>query len=249
QQNSMKSFETGLGFSPNGNEAAVTNMCWEMQQQQMNIVAGMKSFNPGPYVSSAAAVGEEQDVALAGCSRAWFENKSNTAVPVGFDVTHQLGGSTTQQNVAGLQQQSASGSSSRALGPALNTNLKPRARQGSANDPQSIAARVRRERITERLKYLQNLIPNGDKVDMVTMLEKAINYVQCLELQIRMLKDDSLWPKALGALPNTLQELQELAGPEIAGQGQCKSDILESEPKVSTELVEKDRANPSSSHS
>jgi hypothetical protein len=87
------------------------------------------------------------------------------------------------------------------------------------------------------------------QVDMVTMLEKAINYVQCLELQIRMLKDDSLWPKALGALPNTLQELQELAGPEIAGQGQCKSDILESEPKVSTELVEKDRANPSSSHS
>jgi hypothetical protein len=112
QQNSMKSFETGLGFSPNGNEAAVTNMCWEMQQQQMSIVAGMKSFNPGPYVSSAAAVGEEQDIALAGCSRAWFENKSNTAVPVGFDVTHQLGGSTTQQNVAGLQQQSGALASS-----------------------------------------------------------------------------------------------------------------------------------------
>lgn len=37
---------------------------------------------------------------------------------------------------------SQSTSSGRALGPALNTNLKPRARQGSANDPQSIAARV-----------------------------------------------------------------------------------------------------------
>lgn len=45
---------------------------------------------------------------------------------------------------------------------------------------------VRRERISERLKVLQTLIPNGDKVDMVTMLEKAINYVQCLELQIRV---------------------------------------------------------------
>jgi hypothetical protein len=33
-------------------------------------------------------------------------------------------------------------SSRHAVGPALNTNLKPRARQGSANDPQSIAARV-----------------------------------------------------------------------------------------------------------
>ncbi|CAK9862360.1 unnamed protein product, partial [Sphagnum jensenii] len=107
-------------------------------------------------------------------------------------------------------------SNARTLGPALNTNLKPRARQGSANDPQSIAARVRRERISDRLKALQLLIPNGDKVDMVTMLEKAINYVQCLELQIRMLKDDALWPKALGVLPNTLQELLELAGPEFA---------------------------------
>jgi hypothetical protein len=45
---------------------------------------------------------------------------------------------------------------------------------------------VRRERISERLKALQLLVPNGDKVDMVTMLEKAINYVQCLELQIRV---------------------------------------------------------------
>ncbi|KAH8966481.1 hypothetical protein BDL97_03G027400 [Sphagnum fallax] len=63
-----------------------------------------------------------------------------------------------------VSQSTATSGSSRALGPALNTNLKPRARQGSANDPQSIAARVRRERISERLKYLQALIPNGDKV-------------------------------------------------------------------------------------
>jgi hypothetical protein len=34
-------------------------------------------------------------------------------------------------------------SSRNPLGPALNTNGKPRAPQGSANDPQSIAARVR----------------------------------------------------------------------------------------------------------
>lgn len=45
---------------------------------------------------------------------------------------------------------------------------------------------VRREKISERLKLLQTLIPNGDKVDMVTMLDKAIIYVQCLDLQIRV---------------------------------------------------------------
>jgi hypothetical protein len=148
-----------------------------------------------------------------------------------------------------VSQSTATSGSSRALGPALNTNLKPRARQGSANDPQSIAARVRRERISERLKYLQALIPNGDKVDMVTMLEKAINYVQCLELQIQMLKDDSLWPKALGALPNTIQELLELAGPEFSGVAavtqSMKLDVVEEcKPKPSVELMEEDPTNP-----
>ena len=37
---------------------------------------------------------------------------------------------------------SSKASSRNPLGPALNTNGKPRAPQGSANDPQSIAARV-----------------------------------------------------------------------------------------------------------
>ena len=43
---------------------------------------------------------------------------------------------------AAAHQKVQNNTSGRALGPALNTNLKPRARQGSANDPQSIAARV-----------------------------------------------------------------------------------------------------------
>jgi len=133
----------------------------------------------------------------------------------------------------------------RALGPALNTNLKPRARQGSANDPQSIAARVRRERISERLKVLQALIPNGDKVDMVTMLEKAINYVRCLELQIRMLKNDSLWPKALGPLPNTLQELLELAGPEFQDDKDQEEILEKTTKKTVPEVIEFDGNQPS----
>lgn len=77
---------------------------------------------------------------------------------------------------------------------ALNTNLRQRAKQGSASDPQSIAARHRRERISERLKILQDLVPNGSKVDLVTMLEKAINYVKFLQLQVQVLTTDEYWP-------------------------------------------------------
>ena len=45
----------------------------------------------------------------------------------------------------------------------------------------------RRERISERLRTLQELVPNGTKVDLVTMLEKAISYVKFLQLQVKVL--------------------------------------------------------------
>jgi hypothetical protein len=44
----------------------------------------------------------------------------------------------------------------------------------------------RRERINERLKTLQTLVPNGTKVDMSTMLEEAVQYVKFLQLQIKV---------------------------------------------------------------
>ncbi|CAL0322500.1 unnamed protein product [Lupinus luteus] len=75
----------------------------------------------------------------------------------------------------------------------LNSNGKTRASRGSATDPQSLYARKRRERINERLKILQNLVPNGTKVDISTMLEDAVNYVKFLQLQIKLLRSDDLW--------------------------------------------------------
>ncbi|XVE49320.1 hypothetical protein DITRI_Ditri01bG0073300 [Diplodiscus trichospermus] len=76
---------------------------------------------------------------------------------------------------------------------ALNLNGKTRASRGAATDPQSIYARKRRERINERLRILQNLVPNGTKVDISTMLEEAVQYVKFLQLQIKLLSSDDLW--------------------------------------------------------
>ncbi|KAL2930258.1 Transcription factor bHLH84 [Bienertia sinuspersici] len=76
---------------------------------------------------------------------------------------------------------------------ALNSNGKTRASRGSATDPQSLYARKRRERINERLKILQSLVPNGTKVDISTMLEEAVQYVKFLQLQIKLLSSDELW--------------------------------------------------------
>ncbi|KAL6637918.1 hypothetical protein ACP70R_025490 [Stipagrostis hirtigluma subsp. patula] len=73
------------------------------------------------------------------------------------------------------------------------SNAKPRAGKGAATDPQSLYARRRRERINERLKILQKLVPNGTKVDISTMLEEAVHYVRFLQLQIKMLSSDETW--------------------------------------------------------
>uniref|UniRef100_A0A0E0QAK2 BHLH domain-containing protein n=2 Tax=Oryza TaxID=4527 RepID=A0A0E0QAK2_ORYRU len=82
----------------------------------------------------------------------------------------------------------------------LEGNAKPsskkmgtRANRGAATDPQSLYARKRRERINERLRILQNLVPNGTKVDISTMLEEAVQYVKFLQLQIKLLSSDDMW--------------------------------------------------------
>ncbi|GAV58270.1 HLH domain-containing protein [Cephalotus follicularis] len=63
-----------------------------------------------------------------------------------------------------------------------------RARRGEATDSHSIAERVRREKISERMKYLQELVPGCNKITgKAGMLDEIINYVQSLQRQVEFL--------------------------------------------------------------
>ncbi|KAK9277597.1 hypothetical protein L1049_007142 [Liquidambar formosana] len=63
-----------------------------------------------------------------------------------------------------------------------------RARRGQATDSHSLAERVRREKISKRMRLLQSLVPGCDKIiGKAQILDEIINYVQSLQSQIEFL--------------------------------------------------------------
>ncbi|CAL9780149.1 unnamed protein product, partial [Musa acuminata subsp. burmannicoides] len=63
-----------------------------------------------------------------------------------------------------------------------------RAKRGQATNGHSLAERIRREKISERMRLLQDLVPGCSKINgKALMLEEIINYVQSLQRQVEFL--------------------------------------------------------------
>ncbi|EPS68391.1 hypothetical protein M569_06378, partial [Genlisea aurea] len=68
---------------------------------------------------------------------------------------------------------------------------KIRAKRGCATHPRSIAERMRRTRISERMRKLQELVPNMDKqTNTADMLDLTVEYVKDLQKQYKTLCDN-----------------------------------------------------------
>ncbi|XP_057459825.1 bHLH transcription factor RHL1-like isoform X2 [Actinidia eriantha] len=100
---------------------------------------------------------------------------------IGGDVESLYNGFTGSQNFhnpqnyggpAAVMNQAPSASGSGGGAPS-QPRQRVRARRGQATDPHSIAERLRRERIAERMKALQELVPNGNKVLSMSRLGAA----------------------------------------------------------------------------
>ncbi|KAL8122195.1 transcription factor bHLH130-like [Apium graveolens] len=68
--------------------------------------------------------------------------------------------------------------------------LKIRAKRGCATHPRSIAERVRRTKISERMRKLQELVPNMDKqTNTADMLDLAVDHIKDLQKQVKTLSE------------------------------------------------------------
>ncbi|KAJ0978744.1 hypothetical protein J5N97_014218 [Dioscorea zingiberensis] len=67
--------------------------------------------------------------------------------------------------------------------PARGTSAK----RSRASEVHNLSERRRRDRINERMRALQELIPNCNKVDKASMLDEAIEYLKTLQLQVQIM--------------------------------------------------------------
>ncbi|XP_076957509.1 transcription factor bHLH79-like [Bidens hawaiensis] len=95
-----------------------------------------------------------------------------------------------------------------------------RARRGEATDSHSLAERARREKISERMKILQDLVPGCNKViGKAPVLDEIINYIQALQHQVEFL---SMELEAVNTRMNSQVEgipLKDLGPPPLDAAG------------------------------
>ncbi|KAI3506821.1 hypothetical protein L1887_21386 [Cichorium endivia] len=125
--------------------------------------------------------------------------------PLGLSLEHGKGGFLKMDDASGSGKRfrddvvdsrvSSSGFQGQPMANTVQTNPNPpavrptrvRARRGQATDPHSIAERLRRERIAERIRALQELVPSVNKTDRAAMLDEIVDYVKFLRLQVKVL--------------------------------------------------------------
>ncbi|KAG4930755.1 hypothetical protein AAZX31_17G165400 [Glycine max] len=71
--------------------------------------------------------------------------------------------------------------------PPKSIRSRSSSKRNRAAEVHNLSEKRRRSRINEKLKALQNLIPNSNKTDKASMLDEAIEYLKQLHLKVQML--------------------------------------------------------------
>ncbi|KAK1274713.1 Transcription factor SPATULA [Acorus gramineus] len=93
----------------------------------------------------------------------------------GYDCESEDGTEASEERAAPAEQQMKS------------TRPRSGSKRSRAAEVHNLSEKRRRSRINEKMKALQNLIPNSNKTDKASMLDEAIDYLKQLQLQVQML--------------------------------------------------------------
>ncbi|KAK4837043.1 hypothetical protein QYF36_002361 [Acer negundo] len=120
-----------------------------------------------------------------------------------------------------------------------------RARRGQATDSHSLAERVRRQKISVRMKLLQSLVPGCDKMTgKAVILDEIIRYVMTLQSQVQFLADKF---SSLNPMLNNDFEMMNFNTNPVVQEKTCILDFEQLQPPVlessSTQLLHQEQSS------
>ncbi|XP_020237065.1 transcription factor UNE12 isoform X2 [Cajanus cajan] len=209
-----------LGFRPLGLNLEQSGFVRQQQQEDLNSTSSSASSTDMRGLFSA--FGQMHSPTLAPSVRPTLPPHPQLHLhqQVANVNINDHGSGSSISSLTAFQGQAAAGPASMGATP-QPPGIRPRvrARRGQATDPHSIAERLRRERIAERMKALQELVPSINKTDRAAMLDEIVDYVKFLRLQVKVLSMSRLG--GAGAVAQLVADvpLSAVEGEDIEGGG------------------------------
>ncbi|KAL8210336.1 hypothetical protein R6Q57_007068 [Mikania cordata] len=197
----------------------------------MDALVPSSATKPNALVSGSTHIGSCNDdrsglaVALAGITRDWSSCRDQQSVSgsetFGLESSQQLtfGLETPDDTISGkpstksaFPDEHDSVCHSRSQMNELEEKKKGKVKCSSISTKRSRAAAIhnqserrRRDKINEKMKALQKLVPNANKTDKASMLDEVIEYVKQLQAQIHMMGRINMSPMMM---PLAMQQQQ-----------------------------------------
>ncbi|KAF8118241.1 hypothetical protein N665_0005s0010 [Sinapis alba] len=116
------------------------------------------------------------------------EEKTEKKIKVEAETESNMKGKSSMSNTEAASSDTSKETSKGASEIHKLDYIHVRSRRGQATDRHSLAERARREKISKKMKYLQDIVPGCKNVTgQAGMLDEIINYVQSLQTQVEFL--------------------------------------------------------------
>uniref|UniRef100_A0A0A9GES5 BHLH domain-containing protein n=1 Tax=Arundo donax TaxID=35708 RepID=A0A0A9GES5_ARUDO len=155
--------------------------------ENVEVASNTETPVPAPAPAKGGAAARKRKASARGKGSSPSMTAATNASPKRSKVTDDGGDRSNKDTAVAAAEAEEKTPTAAALEPAKDY-IHVRARRGQATDSHSLAERVRRERISERMKLLQSLVPGCNKITgKALMLDEIINYVQSLQRQVEFL--------------------------------------------------------------